>query len=228
MGLFLLGAAYGSVGQDIDELVGDNPQLSEVFARAGASLTGSYLATTLLISALIGAGYAVSAALRLRSEETAGRAEPLLAAPVARWRWAGSHLAVTIAGTVTVVAAGGLGTGVAYGAVTGDPGQVPRLLGAALVYVPAVWVLVGFSAALFGLVPRAAALAWAGLAGCILVALLGPLLKIPEWLASVSPFDHLPQVPAAEFAAAPLAVLTAVAAAVVAVGVAAFRKRDVG
>ncbi|MGH3980070.1 MAG: ABC transporter permease, partial [Pseudonocardiaceae bacterium] len=227
--VFLVGVAYGSVGQDIGDLIGDNPDMAAMLARSGgADLTDAFFGVALLVLALIGSGFAIQSALRLRGEESAGRAEPLLAAAVSRHRWAGSHLAVALLGSGAVLAAGGLGMGLSFGVITGDAGEVPRLLGAALVGVPAVWVLVGFAVALFGLVPRATTAAWAGLGGCVVVALLGPLLDLPGWLADVSPFQHVPPLPAAELTAGPLGVLLAIAAGLTAAGLAAFRRRDIG
>jgi ABC-2 type transport system permease protein len=43
----------------------------------------------------------------------------------------------------------------------------------------------------------------------------------------LSPFEHVPQLPAADFALAPLLWLCAVAAALIAVGLVAFRRRNV-
>jgi ABC-2 type transport system permease protein len=91
---------------------------------------------------------------------------------------------------------------------------------------PAVWVVVGATVARFGVVPRAAAGGWGVLGACVLVSILGPLLGLPECLLDLSPFHHEPQLPAGEFAAGPLLVLCAVAAALTAAGLAAFRRRD--
>ena len=91
---------------------------------------------------------------------------------------------------------------------------------------PAVWVVVGATVALFGLVPRAAAAGWGVLGACVLLSVLGPLLGLPDWVLDLSPFQHVPQLPAADFAAGPLLALCAVAAALTAVGMAAFRRRD--
>src|SRR3546814_6105695 len=66
---------------------------------------------------MIATAYSVQATLRMRSEEQAGRAEPVLAGALSRWRWAGSHLQVVVAGTLVVLAAAGLGTGVTYGLI---------------------------------------------------------------------------------------------------------------
>lgn len=229
VGLFLLGAAYGSVGNDVAGFIGSNEDLADMLAVAGGdSLTDSFFATAFFVIAVIGSGFAVQSILRLHGEESGGRAEPLLATPVARWRWAGSHLVVALAGSAVVLAAAGLGAGFAFGAATGEPVEVARMLGAALVYAPALWVLIGVGAALFGFASRAAALVWAVLAGCILVGLLGPLLQLPEWLMDLSPFQHVPQLPVAEPAPVPLLALTLVAAGSIAVGLAALRRRDIG
>jgi ABC-2 type transport system permease protein len=227
VGLGLGGAAMGSVASSADDLVGDNEQMREFLAQLGdASLTDLFLATIVLYLALLATGFGVQSVLRLRGEEAAGRAEPVLATAVGRPRWAASHLAVALGGTTVVLAAGGLGTGVAHALATGDAGQATRVLGAALAYVPAVWVVVGLATALFGLVPRAVLAAWAVLAVVVVVAVFGELFDLPRWLRDLSPFSHVPDVPAAALTALPVVVLLVVAGALVAAGVAGFRRRD--
>jgi ABC-2 type transport system permease protein len=226
-GLFFGGLSYGSLGDAIEDLVRDNPTLNDLFAAGGgASLTDSFFGTALLVLALIGSGYAIQSAQRLRGEEAAQLVEPLLATAISRRRWAAGHLTVALAGSLVVLGAAGLGAGLAFAVVSSDAAQVPRLLGAALVHTPAVWVLVGLTVALFGLVPRAALAAWAGLAVCLVIGMIGDLLDLPGWLTAVSPFEHTPQLPAAELSIGPLAILVAIAAGLVALGLAAFRRRD--
>jgi ABC-2 type transport system permease protein len=225
-GMFLLGIAYGSVANDVEDFVGDNDTLRDIIARTGGSLTDSYLSTSLLMLALIAGGFAVSSALRLRSEETALRAEPILATPVARGRWAASHLTVAFAGSVIVLAAAGLGTGLPYGIASDDLGQIPRLVASALAYTPAVWLLVGLAFALFGLLPRAVLATWAALVACFAIGLLDDVLDLPGWATDLSPFEHTPFLPSADFAAGPLVVTAAIAVALTAVGLAGFRARD--
>jgi len=86
--------------------------------------------------------------------------------------------------------------------------------------------VIGATVALFGFLPRAAAGGWGVLGACALLTLFGPLLGLPDWVLDLSPFQHVPQLPAAEFAAGPLLVLCAVAAVLTAAGMAAFRRRD--
>lgn len=226
--LFLTGIAFGSLGEDVDRMLDDNPALAEIYARlGGASLTDSFLATSLMMLALIAGGFAVSSALHLRGEEAAGRLEAILAAPVGRWRWALGGIAVAVAGTVATVVAGGLGVGAAYAVVSGDPVQVPRLVAAALVTVPGVLVLVGVVVALMGLAPRAVQAAWLVLTAMAVVGFLADVLQLPDWVRAVSPLEHLPAAPAEPVRALPVVAVCLVAGGLVALGLWALRRRDV-
>lgn len=124
--------------------------------------------------------------------------------------------------------AGGAGIGLAHAIGSYDAAQLPRLAGAALAQLPAVWVLGAVVVALFGLVFRAVTAAWAALGACALLWFIGPLVDAPGWLLGVSPFDHVPAVPASSLAAGPLLALTAVAIALTCAGLAGFRRRDIG
>lgn len=228
VGVLLGGIAYGSIAKGIDEFVGDNQSLHDIVDQAGGSLTDSFFVTTTLLLAMIGTGFSVQSTMRLRGEETAGRLEPVLATALGRVRWAAGHLTLALGGSAVMLLAAGLGTGVAYAVAVGDIGQVPRLLGTALVHLPAMWTVVGITVVLFGAAPRLIAAAWGLLALCLVVGLFGQLLDVPTWLRDVSPFEHTPQVPVAGFDAVPLVVMTVVAAVLTAVGLAAFRRRDIG
>lgn len=228
-GVFLTGLAYGWVADDVEDFVADNEAIADLIAGyGGASLTDSYLSQSLLVVALLGAGYTVQSVLRLRGEENGLRAEPLLATPVSRSRWVAGHLTVALAGSVVVLVAGGLGTGIAYALTSGDLGQVPRLTGAALAYAPALWLLAGLATTLFGLIPRGAMAAWAALIACFVIGLLGQALDLPDWARDLSPFEHVPPLPAADPSLTAPALLAALAAALTAAGLAGFRRRDVG
>jgi ABC-2 type transport system permease protein len=84
----------------------------------------------------------------------------------------------------------------------------------------------GLAGALFGAFPRAASAAWAVLGACVLIWLLGPLLTVPASILDLSPYQHLPAVPAVAFDAGRALALAAVAAALTAAGLVAFRRRD--
>jgi ABC-2 type transport system permease protein len=122
----------------------------------------------------------------------------------------------------------GLTAGVTYGVIVGDvDGQAPRLVAAALAYLPAVLVVAGLVVAAFGFLPhRAVAIAWTAVALFFLMAQLGPLLDLPQAVLDVSPFTHIPAVPAADVTVLPLIVLMVIGVALTLAGLTGFRRRD--
>lgn len=229
-GFAALGVVFGAIAEGVGELVGDNQQLKDTFARLGgaAGLTDNFLASIASMLGLIAAGYAIQATLRLRDEETSGHAEPVLSTAAGRLRWAGSHLVFSALGPAAALAAAGLATGLTYGLSVGDVGgQVRRVLAGTMVQLPAVWVLAGLAVLLFGLLPRYAPAGWGALAACLLVLLVGAALRLDQWVLDLSPFTHLPHLPGGAVSATPLVALTAVAAALSAAGLVALRRRDI-
>jgi ABC-2 type transport system permease protein len=221
----IMGVLAGSVGQ----LVGSNASAKELFIKMGgqSGLVNAFLAAILAIMGVLASVYAVQAALRLRGEEAAGRAEPVLASAVGRVTWAASHLVFAVLGPVILLALAGLGMGLIHGASTGDMGKaVAQLLGSAMVQVPAVWVLTGIAVALFGLAPRLAMLAWGALAAFLLLTELGAFVGLSQWAVDISPYTHVPKLPGGTFTAAPLLWLLLVAVALTAAGLAGLRRRD--
>jgi ABC-2 type transport system permease protein len=194
-----------------------------------AGIDDAYLAVLMGIFGLVAAVYATSVTLRMRSEETGQLAEPVLAAGVARTRWVVGHMILTIAGTAVILAAGGLSAGLAYGVGTHDlSGQLPRVLGASLVQLPAALVIAGVTVALFGLAPRLVPASWAAVVACAVIGQIGWGLKVSQRILDISPFTHLPKLPGATVSATPLLWLTVAAIALMAVGVGGFRQRDLG
>lgn len=224
--VLVTGIVYGSLATSIEEFVEGNQALADIMAASGGNLVDSYLTTSLLVLALAAGGAAVQTALRLRTEESAGRAEPLISTPTSRTSWMGSHLAVAFGGGVVVLAAGGLGLGATYAATVGDASQIPRVLAASLVYAPAVWFLAASAAALFGALPRATVAAWALVAAALVIAMFGTVLQLPSWVIDASPFQQIPEVLTSGFEALPFLVVLAVVVALTAVGLAGFRHRD--
>ncbi len=230
-GYAVCGAAFGGLAKGAVDTVRGNRRLADSFRHLGGahSLVDSYLSATTTTLGMVAAAYAVQAVLRLRAEEGGGRAEPVLAAAVGRVRWAASHLTMAAVGTVALMAAGGLGMGLGYGATVGDPlGRIPRLLAAALVQLPAVWVIAAIAVLLHGAAPKYAPASWSALSLSVALGLYGPLLGFGQWALDLSAFTHVPKLPAAHLTVAPLLWLTAGSAALAAGGLAALRRRDMG
>ena len=226
-GLVVSGLSFGVMGDDVGDLVGDSELSQDMMLQGSADVVDAFYATLLVMLALLACGFAISSALRPRSEEESGRLEPLLATALPRSRWLAGHVAVTVLGTTAVLLGAGLGLGTTYALVTGDGGAVLRLTAGIASYLPAVLVLSGFGRLLHGLAPRAAPAAWLLLLLASVVLLFGEVLKLPQWIRDLSPFEHLAFVPAESFTWAPFLVLTGVAALLSVAGQLSFQRRDI-
>jgi len=230
IGMAVMGLFFGAIGNSVGQLATSSAGITNLVDKLGGrgALVDQFFGFMMTALGLAVSAYAVQAALRARREEAEGRAEPLLSTAATRWGFAGSHLVFAIVGPAIALATAGVVAGLAYGATAGNTGaEVWRLLGAAFIQLPAVYVLAGVAVALFGLVPRWASLAWGVMGAAVFVGIFGPLLNASQWILDLSPFTHLPRVPGGEITVAPLAWLAAIAVALMAVGLVGFRRRDV-
>jgi ABC-2 type transport system permease protein len=227
-GLAVTGYFIGLIADEAEALA-ESEAIAELIARAGqGSVTDALLATMTLMVALIASGFTVSSVLRLRTEETAGRAEPILAAPVDRRRWLFSHYLVAVGGSLLIMVATGVTIGLGYVSATGRTDQILPVLGAALAQFVAMFVIAAVTLALFAVGTRWALLGWLGVVVSFVVGLLGDTLDLPQWVRNASPFEHVPSLPAAPFQPLPLAVLAAIGVALTAAAMVAIRRRDIG
>ncbi len=226
LGLLLLGISYGSIGSDVEDLMGSS-DFSESILSAGPDLTASFYAFAIVMMAIIASGFTISSALRPLGEEDAGRVENVLATALPRRTWLLGHVAMTVLGTAAVLVAGGLGLGLGFAMVTSDGSAVGRYLGAMLTYLAPVLLLGAIARLLHGVVPRFAFLAWVGLAFSMVVMFFGELLRFPAAVVDVSPFSHLALAPAEDVRWLPVVLVALVALALSAAGQLAYRRRDV-
>jgi ABC-2 type transport system permease protein len=225
-------AACGAGARGAGSILGGSAVLRRYLLRVGyqATVIDAYLSALMMLAGLAAAAYAVSAVLRLRTEETENLADPVLAAATGRIRWALSHLSVAVGGACLLLVAAGLATGLGYGILTGSVStQVPRLLGAALARLPATMVLAAVAVLLFGLLPwESVALAWTAMALVGVISVFGPPLQWPAWMMNISPFTQTPKLPGAAVSAEPLLWLGGIALALSLAGLVGLRRRDLG
>lgn len=230
VGLAVIGAGFGAVGDTADELVGDNPQLADLLASFGDAdgVRGAFFAFTVGFVATAVAAVPVQLLLRARAEEATGRLEPLLATALSRTRWLTGHLVVAVAAAVVALVVFGAAGGLGYGVATGDwVSGTEGMLGGALTHLPAVLVVAGVTSTAVAVVPAAApAVVWSALAASFLLGQFGELLELPQPLIALAPASHVPAWPAEPLTATPLVVLSAVALLLLTVASVAFRRRD--
>jgi ABC-2 type transport system permease protein len=230
IGLTALGLLYGAVIPTIPDLVASNPDIARVIgasADAEQALIEAFLRYIFLFMAVISTGFAVTSVLRLRSEEESGRAEALLATRVGRTSWVCATVLVAGLGALVLSVLMGFGLAVGYGLGMGEWDRVAAQVGGQLNYLPGVLLVTAAAVAINGLLPRWSLLAWAGVAFVFFQVILGETLRLPNWLDTLSPFWHLPELPVEAFHPVPGVAELVLAAALVVLGLWGYRRRDV-
>ncbi|WP_422733289.1 ABC transporter permease [Micromonospora sp. WMMD558] len=227
----ILGFSMGVAADEVNDMIAENPAAAEAIAAlgGGTDLVDAFLAAMLGLFALTLGAYVVQALLRTRADESDGILEAVLATAVSRHRWLLTQIAGAVLGAVALMLLAGVSTGLGYGLVAGDGlGHTLELGWAALLRLPALLVVAGVVTALLGLAPRwSVALSWAVLMAFLLLGQLGAVLDLPQAVLNLSPYTHVPSVPAVDLSVPPLAVLTGVGALLLTAGLAGFRHRDV-
>jgi ABC-2 type transport system permease protein len=229
VGLCLYGLLIGSVVHGIgDELGGGTAQ--DIVERMGGTgaLEQAFVAVAFCMLGMMAAAFAISLTLRPHQEEAGQRAETVLGGAVGRSRWLAGHLAIALIGSSVAMLIAGAAAGLTYGAAAHDiGGKLSMVVATAAVQLPAVWLSAAVTVALFGLAPRFSPVAWGVLVGFVALYLIGSLSGFPQWLLDLEPFAHIPRVTGGAFTPVPLLWLLAIDAALIALGMAAFRRRDV-
>lgn len=228
IGMFIFGASYGSVMGDLESFFAENEMFQQLIHSevSGFSMTEQFITMLMSVLAMIGAVPVLMAMLKLIGEERKGRTEHLLSRVVSRYELMFSAFLISFLASVVMLSLSGIGLWSAGTAVVEGGMDFSRIYSAAMIYLPAVWVMIGFALVLIGCLPRFTSLIWVYLIYSFLVVYLGGLFDFPEWMAKLTPFGHIPQIPVEEMDYVKVSILTVIAIVMMIIGFIGYRKRD--
>ncbi|WP_420879796.1 ABC transporter permease [Rhodococcus sp. (in: high G+C Gram-positive bacteria)] len=225
IGVAALAFPIGALGQQVADFVNQDPRLADLLPGGKGNAAQGAFALYLVFLAIMACMYAMTAVQSARGEETSGRAEDVLASPVSRWRWLGAQLVVICVATSLIVLAAGAAMGITAAATLHDGSMFGRLVGSAANFLPATLTVIALTAAVYAWFPRLLAVVWVYLGYALVIGMF--LEVLPDWTGWASPFHFTPNLPADDFDIVPLLVLLVIAAALYALALVGFRRRDI-
>jgi ABC-2 type transport system permease protein len=228
IGLLGVGLVFGTLSDQIQGLKGEATDWYATFGGQ-VDLLGAYWASMMQVAGIAVALYVVTVLLRLRHDEAQGTLEPVLGTAVSRLRWLGAYALNALAGAMLLMLVFAVAMGITAGQVLGGTAALLRdLVGAAMVQVPAIGVLGATVIVVITVLPRwSVGLSWALVVYSILVGpMFGPSLGLPTWLLDLSPFTHVPNVPAVALSVGPVVGLGLVCVVLAAAGALFLRRRN--
>ena len=228
VGMLLIGLSYGSVLGDLELFFSDNEMMRQFLSPApGVSLTEQFIPMLMAVMAILGTIPPVMVVNKLYSEEKKGRMGHVLGGAVSRTRLMTGYVTLAAVNGFVMLSLAALGLWSAGTTVMEEPFAFGTVFGAAIAYYPAVLVIIGAAASLIGTVPRLASVVWLYLFFSFVVVYLGGLFQFPDWVETLSPYGHIPELPVEDVDYNIVFVLVAVAILLVAVGLTGYRRRDV-
>jgi ABC-2 type transport system permease protein len=202
--------------------------LNEFLAAVGftiAEIFSSFVNGMIAIMAAIAAIVLVS---RVKSEESAILAELIAATPVSRYMYLVGFVLISFitAALMQLLFAVGLYQAAAATLENPDALSLRFVIEAAMIYVPAQWVMIGLTVLLIGLKPRITGVVWVYLGYCFLLEFMGRVGVFPDWIMNTTPFGFVPQLPFEETSLTVLGVLTLTALVLTAAGFFFYNRRD--
>jgi len=200
--------------------------LIEAMGGTGA-LVPAFLSAMLSITILMVLAYAVHALGKLRSEESSGHLEGVLATTLSRTKWIVLHMGIVVGCGAAMLALSGAILAVSVNMVSDFHASIGDYTLAGVSYLPLYMVFVGMYVLLFGVLPRTAGfVTWLYYGFVAFMAWLGPILKLDQWVLDLSIMAHLPAAPAESIESAPLIVMLMVAVVLIIAGCVFWRRRN--
>lgn len=228
IGMYLLGASYGSVFGDLESFFAELEMIEQMLDPVeGYSLTEQFVGLLMIIMAMISTVPPLMAILRLKGEEKKNRLELIYSGAVSRSTIMVSYLVIAIASSFIMVSLTAIGLWSASVAVMDDPIALGTIYNASIVYLPAIWVIIGVALLFLGIRPKLTGLSWLYLGYSFFVVYLGSLLDFPEWMEDLSPFGHIPELPVEDMNWVPISVLTVIAIVLIGLGFIGYNHRDI-
>jgi ABC-2 type transport system permease protein len=222
----VMGVLMAAIVPNIGSML-DSVGARDMFERLGGvgALQETLVAAFVSVGAVAVSCFAVAVVSHGGAEEHDGRTEEVLATATER---STAFLAVGL------VAMGGVlwllvvtGLAMAVGA-SGSQVSFGGALAAGLVQTPAVWVVTALALVGLSLGSRYAVAGWAFVVLFFVVGPVAELLALPGWVAGLSPYSHVPRVPAESLRLAPELSLLAIALVLSALAWWRYRERDIG
>jgi len=240
-----LGASYASVVGQIDSFIGDSPEYMTILgvpvdllptlsqADQSKMIVESFGIFVTLMMTLVAIVPLINAVLKIRTEEREGRTENVVSRAVPRCKYMAGYVILAYIASVVIqfLTAIGLYGTAAY--MTGDanPFVFSELMQSFFTFLPALWIMIGFTVFIVGMFPKATSVVWGYFGLVTFTSFIGRLVFTGnlEWIMNLTPLHFVSQPePLKDYVInyIPLFVMTGIAAVLTIIGFISYRKRD--
>ena len=227
IGMFVLGASYGSVLGDLDSFFEGNELLEQMIASEdGSSAAEQFIPIIMMVMAIIATIPPIISMNKLLAEEKKNRLEQLLAKAISRTRLMASFLATAVLNSFVMLSLAAIGLWATGSTVMEDPFSFLEFYRMGIVYYPAILLVLGLAVGIIGWLPRFSIIVWLYVLYSFIVVYLGELFQFSDIVVQLSPFGHIPQLPLEDIRWLPITTLCSISVLLTLLGFVGYNKRD--
>ena len=226
IGILLLHIVFALILGDLEAFFLENEAM-QAFLTGEGNVMEQFIVLLMAIMTLFITAPVIISFLRLRGEEKSNRTELVFSRAVSRMQLLRAYLvpAILIAILLPILQAFALwsvGT-----VISEDMMPLGDVMGASVVYIPAILLVLGLAVLLIGWLPRATSLVWLFLVYGFIVIYLGDILELPDWVINLSVYEHVPVYPSEELSYASLLILSGIGVLLIFIGAWGYKRRDI-
>jgi len=227
IGMFALGGAFGGLMGEAETFAGNN-EIFMAMMPASPDYSVTQLFTMLLnvLLAIVCIAPVISLIIKKHTEERSHRAEYILGAAVSRTRYMLSYIWIAITASILMPFATAFGLWAASSFTMAEPLLFRTLLWAIMIYVPALWVMLGLCIFIIGFAPRFVFICWMYFGYAFIIGFFGDLLSLPGWAMQISPIGFIPMIPLDDVNVLTMFGLILIAIILTVAGIFFYRRRD--
>lgn len=226
--LFLLSAAFGAILGELESYFSDM-EILQVYLQSmpGSSMAEQYVSLLIAIMSLISVIPIITIALKIKGEERNNRTEMVYSRPISRTKYLGGYVLLAVLASILLQLLIASGLWVAGQSVMEEALAFDTTFSSALVYLPAMWIIMGVAVFFVGCKPKLTGIVWLYFAFCLVDVYLGDLLDLPKWLNNLSVYEHIPLIPGEDVNWFTMTMLFCIAIIINGLGFIGYRNRDI-
>lgn len=199
IGMFLMTMAFGSIFGELETYFTDLPIIQDMLAAdSNQTFTEQFMSLIIAIMSLFSIIPGISIIYSLKNEEKLGRTENMYSRAVSRTKVLATYYGLAALTTILIQLVIALGFYLSSSQVLEQVILFANFVGAAMIYLPALWLILGITTLIIGLIPKFSSAIWLYVAFTFIVLYTGELLELPKAVTQLSVFDHIPQLPGNE------------------------------
>lgn len=198
VGVLVMVMTIGVLVPQMTDVYSQSESMKQMIVSIGGegSLIPSFMSAMLAITSLMVFAYAVQAVSKLRSEESAGHLESLLATKLSRLKWIVWHLTVVVCGSFLLLLVAGLVLAITTNLSSDLTVSLLEYCLAGLSYLPVALFFMAIYVLIFGLLPRlSGTITWIYFGFVAFMLWLGPILQVDQRVMDLSIMEHFASVP---------------------------------